>query len=1447
MHTRSQSRNLHNQQHQAPPPVVEPFNLEEPIENPAPPLAPMDDTRTMAQLLEAPTAGYEDAIVVPEITADNFELKHGLLNLVQNKQFFGHDKEDPHAHIRYFNKITSTMKFPNVLSTSVKLMLFPFSLEGAARIWLEKEPPRSIQTWDDLVSKFINKFFPPSKTTIFEMKSRDFNKDLMRRFMKHGTDLTIFFGHDSLNSAAGGNFLDKMPRDCLRIIESKSKVRNSRNKLVVAKVSSSTSTPGISSDVAELKDMVKALLLDKKNQSPAPTPIKAVEESCVTCGGAHSYQTCPATTGNVYRDNIQEYVSQAAAANYNQGNTGYRAPISNQIRPPGFPPVQNNHNVQNQGNNQNRYNQNRGNFNQAPAYQPPVHQGQIYRPQVVQPPVYQAPAYQAPAPQIQGVSKEDFQAYVKANDAVMRNMQTQGQNMQNQLTNLTDMLSKFVTSNTASTSGTLPSNTVTNPKEDLKGITTRSGVAYKGPTIHTTSSPKVVEREPEVTKDTMPPTNNGSTEDVQPPVVPIESISEPVNAPVSASRPNQKASIPFPSRRNDERRREKANDQIEKFYEIFRDLSFEISFTDALMLMPKFASTLKTLIGNKEKLSEMARTPLNENCSGRINTCNALADLGASINLMPYFVWKNLSLPELTPTCMTLELADRSISEPIGIAEDVYVTTNRTLIDVYEGEITLRVGREASYDLNLDRNLRDTRLNLQSMTANRIDVIDMACEEYSQEVLGFSNVISSGNPTPYYDPIVSTTSPTLTPFGDSDFLLFEEADSFLAIEDDPTSPEVDPTYLYLRWGHLTPRRQFLIVILLHTSQSKEINEPPEVELKDLPPHLEYAFLEGNDKLPVIIAKDLKNEEKAALIEVLKSHKRAIAWKLSDIKGIDPEFCTHKILMEEDYEPTVQHQRRVNPKIHDVIKKEVEKLLDAGLIYPISDSPWVSPVHCVPKKGGMTVVKNDENDLIPTRLVTGWRVCIDYRKLNEATRKDHFPLPFMDQMLERLAGNQFYYFLDGFSGYFQIPIDPKDQEKTTFTCPYGTFAYRRMPFGLCNAPGTFQRCMMAIFHDMIEKTMEVFMDDFSVFGDSFSTCLSYLDKMLKRCEDTNLVLNWEKSHFMECIESFNTLKRKLTEAPILIAPDWDLPFELMCDASDFAIGAVLGQRKNKHFQPIHYASKTMTEAQAHYTTTEKELLAVVYAFEKFRSYLVLSKSIVYTDHSAIKYLFTKKDAKPRLMRWILLLQEFDVIIRDKKGAENLAADHLSRLENPHQDKLENKEITETFPLETLGSVALRVDSTPWFADFANYHAGNFIVKGMSSQQKNKFFKDVKHYFWDDPFLFKICADQMIRRCVHGKEALDILKACHNTVQISPPKRFGAPRAIISDRGTHFCNDQFAKVMLKYGVTHRLSHSVSSPTDKWAGCPGFLKPLVLAVFVLRSQELHNPQLHLGIPIS
>ncbi|GJV30889.1 reverse transcriptase domain-containing protein [Tanacetum coccineum] len=426
--------------------------------------------------------------------------------------------------------------------------------------------------------------------------------------------------------------------------------------------------------------------------------------------------------------------------------------------------------------------------------------------------------------------------------------------------------------------------------------------------------------------------------------------------------------------------------------------------------------------------------------------------------------------------------------------------------------------------------------------------IDVTCEEYAQEVLGFSDSSKSGNPTPSLDPIITTSSPSLNLFEGGDFIL-EEIEACLTsdsippgIDDADFDPEGDILLLEKLLNDdpsspLPPKElNFEELKIIKSS----IDDPPELELKDLPSHLEYAFLEDTNKLPGIITKNLKEDEMAHLLKVLKSHKRAIAWKISDIKGIDPQFCTYKILMEDDIKPAVQHQRRVNPKIHET------------------------------------------------------------RCLN-------------------VAGNEYYCFLDGFSRYFQIPIDPQDQEKTTFTCPYGVFAYRRMPFGLSNAPGTFQWCMMAIFHDMIEETMEVFMDDFSVFGDSFSSCLSHLDKMLKRCEKTNLVLNWEKCHFM--------VKE----------------------------GIVLGHK--------------------------------------------ISKFRIEVDRAKV--------------------------------------DVIAKLPHPTSVKV-----------------------PPCFADIANYHAGNFIVKGMSSQQKKKFFKDVKHYFWDDPYLFRICADQVIIRCVHGQEAVDILTAFHN---------------------------------------------------------------------------------------
>nr|GEY71520.1 hypothetical protein [Tanacetum cinerariifolium] len=434
---------------------------------------------------------------------------------------------------------------------------------------------------------------------------------------------------------------------------------------------------------------------------------------------------------------------------------------------------------------------------------------------------------------------------------------------------------------------------------------------------------------------------------------------------------------------------------------------------------------------------------------------------------------------------------------------------------------------------------------------------------------------------------------------------------------------------------------------------------------------------------------------------------------------------------------------------------------------------------------------------------------------------------MDQMLERLVGNEFHCFLDGFFGYFQIPINPPDQEKTTFTCSYGTFAYRRMPFGLSNAPATFQRCMMEIFHDMIEKTMKVFMDDFSVFRDSLLSCLSHLDTMLQRCKDTNLVLNWEKCHFMVkegIVLGHKILKNRLenlTEASILVIPDWNLPFDLMCDASDFAIGVVLGQRKMKHFQPIHYASKIMTEAQIHYTTTEKEMLAVVYAFEKFRPYLVLSKIIVYTDHSDLKYLHSKQDAKPKLLWWVLLLQELDIIIRDKKGMENLAADHLSRFENPYKDVFENKDINENFPLETLGKISSR--STPWFANFANFHAGILSLKGCRPNKRRNFLKTLNTTFGMIPTIFRFLRIKSFDSLCMAKKLMIFSKL----VMKDPPRAIMVPISLLRQDempqnviqvsknfdvwGIDFMGPFPSSQENRYGVTHHLTTAYHPQTS------------------------------------
>ncbi|CAM8990052.1 unnamed protein product [Rhodiola kirilowii] len=537
---------------------------------------------------------------------------------------------------------------------------------------------------------------------------------------------------------------------------------------------------------------------------------------------------------------------------------------------------------------------------------------------------------------------------------------------------------------------------------------------------------------------------------------------------------------------------------------------------------------------------------------------------------------------------------------------------------------------------------------------------------------------------------------------------------------------------------------------------------------------------------------------------------------------------HRILLDDGAKPSREPQRRLNPIMMEVVQKEIQKLLDADVIYPISDSQWVSPVHVVPKKTGITVEKNAEGEMVTTRVKNGWRMCVDYRKLNAVTRKDHFPLPFIDQMLDRLAGKPYFCFLDGFSGYNQIPIAPEDQEKTTFTCPFGTFAFRRMSFGLCNAPDTFQRVVTSIFSDMIGSFIEVFMDDFTVHGDTFDTCLGNLSTVLARCVSMNLVLNYEKCHFMvthgvvlghivshegievdkakidfivtlsypstvrdiksflghagfyrrfikdfskkalplsnllqkdvpfeftdQCRAAFDELKEALTSTPIIRAPDWAQPFEIMCDASDYAVGAVLGQKVDKKPVVIYYASRTLDVAQRNYSTTEKELLAVVFALEKFRSYLLCTKVIVYSDNAAIRYLMTKKEAKPRLIRWILLLQEFDVEIRDKKGIENTVADHLSHLVRKEDDG----QITETFPDEHLYAISGKM---PWFAPLVNYLVGGKFPPSYSRAQCLKLKHDAKYYVWDDPYLWKIGVDQILRRCIPDDEIASVISFCH----------------------------------------------------------------------------------------
>ncbi|CAN6679072.1 unnamed protein product [Malus baccata var. baccata] len=1373
---------------------------------------------------------------------EEFELKSSLLHHIP--KYHGLSMEDPNKHLKEFEVVCSSMTPVNVDGSILKMKAFPFSLLEKAKDWLYELAPGTVTSWESMKRAFLEKFFPTSRVILLRKRISGIQQEEGESFptyyerfkalvascpqhqMKEELLLQYFYEgllpieRQMLDASAGGALVDKTPTAAKTLISNRA-LNAQQYEGVGQRSNPRPHQVNEVSAITELQNQMANLttLLSQVVECPK---VKSVAACGVCSMQGHLTDKCPQLIENGGWETLNAvgFGNQYQPRNdpfSNTYNPGWRDHPNFKWREP-------------------QQGQQQSGFRQQP------------------PGFYQKP-FAPTQPQAQPAQKSGSSI---DNDQIFNLLTSMAQGMQNrdkkvdelekQVGQIAEFMGQF------REQGKLPSSTIANPKggfESAKAIMLRSGKQVGTAPPPSKSAPNkmeevIIEEEEQ----------GLATVRKEVPLPQVSMAPKPSNLPnkgttVSNSIPTNDfpLNVPFPSRFKQTKKEEAEKDILETF----RKVQVNIPLLDAIKQVPRYAKFLKELCTTKKRISNKEVVQVSENVSavlqrklppkckdpgsftipcviGNTKFEHAMLDLGASINVMPYSIYASMNLGELKNDGVIIQLADRSNAYPKGVLEDVlvqvdnlifpadfyvlemedspnvtplpillgrpFMKTARTKIDVFKGTLTMEFDGEI-INFNISEAMKFPK---DDHSCFSIDILDELAQDYLDMLED--------------DPLETTiaqgfgTKPNMAVPND------EHAELVAALESLPKH-------------HGKPSNPIPIPVSTNTLLPSVI-QAPVLELKPLPDHLKYAFLGEEETLPIIVSSSLTALEEEKLIRVLKEHKTAIGWTLADIKGISPTTCMHRIFLEEGAKPTREAQRRLNPPMMEVVKKEIIKLLDCGVIYPISNSRWVSPVQVVPKKSGVTVVKNAEDELVPTRIQTGWRVCIDYRKLNNTTRKDHFPLPFIDQMLERLAGHSFYCFLDGYSGYNQIVIAPEDQEKTTFTCPFGTFAYRRMPFGLCNAPATFQRCMVSIFSDFIEKIIEVFMDDFSVFGDSFDGCLENLTLILKRCMETNLVLNWEKCHFMvkqgivlghiisengievdksktdlvrhlpsptsvrevrsflghagfyrrfikdfskiaqplcrllqkevafeftkECKASFNQLKELLTTAPIIVPPDWSLPFELMCDASDYALGAVLGQRKDKKPHVIYYASRTLNDAQLNYSTTEKELLAVVFALDKFRSYLIGTKIIVFTDHAALKYLLTKKEAKPRLIRWMLLLQEFDIEIRDKKGSENVVADHLSRM--VHNE--EALPILETFPDEQLMSIKV---SEPWYADLVNFLVTKRIPSTYTRHQRDKLRHDARFYVWDDPYLWKFCLDQIVRRCVHDSEFRSILSFCH----------------------------------------------------------------------------------------
>ncbi|KAJ9566151.1 hypothetical protein OSB04_002117 [Centaurea solstitialis] len=1082
--------------------------------------------------------------------------------------------------------------------------------------------------------------------------------------------------------------------------------------------------------------------------------------------------------------------------------------------------------------------------------QPPFPQQQPYYPPPPQP-QYQ-PRAPPPTPPNQPLQPPPQRSYLESLLETQIAQQNQKNDyFQNSLTLVTTRLEAMTThnkmietqiaqlaqqiANSVRPQGQLPGQSEPNPRAQMNAITLRDGKILKE-----------VERK---TRNVVSHGGNGGVSKANEGENVVQTGDPPVES--SVKKPTHVPNVSFPARLA----KAKLEAKLGKFLEMMKQLHINIPFMDAITEIPTYAKFLKDLISTKCR----SRIILSEECSALITTvvpekigdpgsfsipCSinglsihrALCDLGASVSLMPLAIANKVHMGDLKATNMSLQLADRSIKYPVGVLEDLPLQVGSFIIPC--DFVVLEMIEDVNTPIILGRPFLATAGAIIDVKHGKLSL------NVGKEKVEFEFRKSMGLPPSMDDIQIADALETVF----SEEILVDEEDARVIEEIFDTSE---------------PFTKKVVVEPISAMKEENIAAPPKVDLKPLPPNLKYAFLGDDSTYPVIVSSSLSSSQLDKLLHVLRKYRSVLAYSIDDIKGISPSFCTHRILLNDEHASSIEHQRRLNPNMKEVVQKE----------------SMGKPDSSRSKKGGMTVIKNDRGELISTRPVTGWRMCIDYRKLNLATRKDHFPLPFIDQMLERLAKHSYFCYLDGYSGFLQIPVHPNDQENTTFTCPYGTFAYRRMPFGLCNAPATFQRCMMAIFSNFIEKSMEVFMDDFSVHGSDFDECLDNLSLILKRCHEVYLVLNWEKCHFMitEGVVLGHIVSSRGIEvdrAKIAVIEGLPPPTNVKGVRSFLGhAGAVLGQRKDGRVYAIHYASKTLDPTQLNYSTTEKELLAVVYAIEKFRAYLVGSKVIVYSDHAALRYLMSKKDAKPRLIRWILLLQEFDIEIKDKPGSENSVADHLSRLELGSSPS--TPPINDSLPGDQLLSVSSSV--TPWYADFVNYLACGIIPHDFSSHQQTDSILAHCHtlpcgghagsektvakvlqsgFYW--PTLFRD-ADIFVRKCdrcqrtgnisrrhemplnyilevelfdMWGIDFMGPFPSSYSNRYIlvavdyiykwveaiaSPTNdsrvvskflkrnifpRFSVPRIIISDSGSHFIESKFKSLLKKYGVQHRV---------------------------------------------